>query len=302
MLVLAFYAVMLVIAGLCLHLWRQRLERTRRWWIGIAGLIIALAVFVSLARSELMFLKILGLLLMPAGLLWLALGAMAIWAWRRGQTAVALALCGLFLGHTLAGNQLLGTWLTARLERGVAWVDPTTVPRFDAVCVLGGGTDTDADGHDELNESGDRVVIAARLYLAGKTGFVVASGTEIPHIDNSQANLADQAANIWRGLNIPEQAIIRIPPGPINTAQEVAAYKALIAARGWTRVGLVSSAWHLPRALRLCDDIGLSMIPIPSDHRNRMPALSPYWLIPQGSGYALVHHACWEMLGCLLRR
>lgn len=302
MLVLLFLALIVVIGVLTVQLWGRRRDRTRSWWLLVAGLILALAVFISLARSELMFMKIIALLLMPAGLLWMALAGTAVQAWRTGATRQALILSGLFLLHTLAGNQIVGTWLMQRLESGLVYVDPRTVERFDAVCVLGGGTDADAEGHDELGDGGDRILFAARLYDAGKAAHLVASGTEIPHIEGSERNMADQSESLWRGLNIPASVIVKIPAGPINTVQELSAYKTLIAAQGWTRVGVISSAWHLPRAMRLCEKIGLTLIPIPCDHRDRMPALSPFWLIPEASGYSQMQHACWEMLGCLMRR
>ena len=52
----------------------------------------------------------------------------------------------------------------------------------------------------------------------------------------------------------------------------------------------------------MCARIGLVMVPIPGDHRNRLPVPSCYFLVPQQEGFAKVHHACWELLGCWLGR
>jgi uncharacterized SAM-binding protein YcdF (DUF218 family) len=298
----SFFLLLAVLVLLAEQLWHGRLSRTRSWWLMLCGLILAVAAIASLVRSDVIYPKMIALMLMPVGLLWLLLIGIAIAAWRARRTALALALSAAVLADTVAGNVLVGTWMIARLEQGVPACDLATVARFDAVCVLGGGTQIDAEGHFELGDCGDRLLVAARLYMSGKTPYLVASGTDIAGIEGDRNNLADITASLWRGIGIPASAIITIPPGPVNTAQELAAYKTLIAARGWQRVGLVSSAWHLPRALRLCEPLGLSLVPIPCDHRNRLPAVSWYWLIPQERGYQLLHHACWELLGGWLGR
>ncbi len=277
-------------------------ERTRRSCLALAAALLALGAVALLARSDLVCAKMAALVLMPAGLAWLLLAVCAVQAWRRPGRSWAGVFAGLFLLLTLAGNDYLGSALLALLERGLPHVDAQQVEGFDAVCILGGGTLEDADGNGELGDGGDRLAVAAALVHAGKAPLVVASGSRIGVIADGDRNLADETAVLLIGLGVPPERIIRCASGPENTAQEVAAYQALIAERGWKRVGLISSAWHLPRALRLCARIDLAMVPIPADHRNRLPAPSCYYLVPQQEGFVKVHHACWELLGCLLRR
>jgi uncharacterized SAM-binding protein YcdF (DUF218 family) len=279
-----------------------RRDRSRRFWLSLAGALLGLGAVAVLARLDLVCAKIIALVMMPAGLLWLLLAVGAVQAWRRGSRALAGVCAGLFLLHSLAGSVYLGSALLALLERGLPRVAVQQLAAFDAVCILGGGTVEDADGNGELGDAGDRIAVAATLYHAGKAPLVVASGSRIRAIDNGARNLADETAALLSGLGVPPERIIRLASGPENTAQEVAAYGQLIAERGWKRVGLISSAWHLPRALRLCARIGLAMVPIPADHRDRMPDPSCFWLVPQQEGFAKVHLACWEMLGGLLSR
>jgi uncharacterized SAM-binding protein YcdF (DUF218 family) len=279
-----------------------RKERSRRFWLSLSAALLGLGTVAVLAKLDLVCAKILALVMLPAGLLWLLLAVCAVVAWRRRSRALAGVCAGLFLLHSLAGSMYLGSALLAHLERGLPRIDVQQVEGFDAVCILGGGTLEDADGNGELGDSGDRLAIAATLYHAGKTPLVVASGTRIGTMTSGGLDLANETTILLKGLGVPPERIIRLASGPENTAQEVAAYQALIAERGWRRVGLISSAWHLPRALRLCARIGLAMVPIPADHRNRMPALSSYFLVPQQEGFARVHIACWELLGSLLSR
>jgi len=277
-------------------------ERSRRRWLAAAAILLGLGVVAILAMVDLVCAKIVALLMMPAGLVWLLLAVCAVQAWRRRSRAFAGVLGALFLLDTLAGNVYLGAALLTLLERGLPHLDVRSVEGFDAVCILGGGTLEDADGVGELGDGGDRIAVAAALVHAGKTALVVASGTRIGSLNGGRSNLADETADLLVGLGVPPAQIIRLESGPVNTAQEVAAYQQLIAERGWRRVGLVSSAWHLPRALRLCARIGLVMVPIPADHRNRLPAPSCFWLVPQEEGFVKVHHACWELLGCWFTR
>ena len=58
--------------------------------------------------------------------------------------------------------------------------------------------------------------------------------------------------------------------------------KRLLSARpDWKRIGLVSSAWHPPRAQRLLGDVGETVVPIPSDFRSGFWIPSPDMLVPQ---------------------
>lgn len=279
-----------------------RRERTRPFWFATATAALALGVVLLLAASDLVCAKILGLIVLPAGLVWLLLAGATLFAWRRSQRAAAAALGALFLFDTFAGNIYCGSALLALLERGLPHPDAAQLASFDAVCILGGGTLADADGVGELGDGGDRLAVAAALYHAGKTPLLVISGTRIASVSTGELDLSEESAVILHGLGVPEAHLVRLPPGPQNTAQELGAYRLLIAERGWHRVGVVSSAWHLPRAMRLCARIGLELVPLAADHRNRLPALSAYYLVPQEEGFAKVHHACWELLGCLLVR
>jgi uncharacterized SAM-binding protein YcdF (DUF218 family) len=295
-------AAIAVSTGAVIRAAELRHQRSRRFWLCCAATLLGLGMVALLARSDLVCAKIIALVLMPAGLVWLLLAVCAVQAWRRQGRAAAAVLGALFLLHTLAGNVYLGSVLLSLLERGLPHLDAEQLAAFDAVCILGGGTLEDADGIGELGDGGDRLAVAAALVHSGKTPLVVASGTRIGAITGADTNLANETATLLIGLGVAPGQIIRLAGGPENTAQEVAAYKQLIAERGWKRVGLISSAWHLPRALRLCARIGLVMVPIPADHRNRLPSPSCYWLVPQEEGFSKIQHACWEWLGCWLAR
>ncbi|MEI6607316.1 MAG: YdcF family protein [Verrucomicrobiota bacterium] len=236
--------------------------------------------------------KIVALLVLPPGLLWLGLMVLAGWPGLRrgGRSLVALVL----LGYTLTGNPWLGGWLLGCLESPYVAVSQPA-QRFDAICVLGGGSSARPDGTPQLGPAGDRLLEPARMFLAGKTEYLVASGLNVTDGGGTRS-LADDTAALWRDLGIPETAIIRLSE-PRTTKEEILAYKALIAGRSWQRVGVCSSAWHLRRVEAICRNEGLLMIPLPADFLSGRLPWNPMYAVPQARGFHNVQKALWEYLG-----
>jgi len=240
--------------------------------------------------------KTLGQLALPAGLLWLLLLAAAGLLLRRRHWAPAALVLLVWGLYTAAGDFYLGTALLAGLERTIPPVDFATVEPFDAVCVLGGGTELDPWGRPILATSGDRVLTAARLWRAGKARTLVASGVAL----DDEGRIRDggqETRALWRELGIPDTAIVVVAEPCWITRDEIAALRALQIRLGWERMALVSSAWHLPRALALADKAGLRCTPVGADWRGRARPLQLHRLVPQGTGFELTAIACKEYLG-----
>ena len=240
--------------------------------------------------------KTLGLLVMPAGLLWLFLLAGAGLCLLRKQRLPATLFLLVALGYGLAGNVYLGSALMARLEAGVPPVDVAAIAPFDAVCVLGGGSQQDPFGRAQVNLSGDRIVLAARLWHAGKARVLVASGRSRDSLGLPR-DLGQETRTLWRSLGVPDTAILVVDEPCWNTRDEILADRRLQLRHGWPRVGLVSSAWHLPRALGLARKAGFEATPLGADWRGRRHPFQLQLLVPQAEGFMDVQRACWELLG-----
>ncbi|MCX6874572.1 MAG: YdcF family protein [Verrucomicrobia bacterium] len=265
------------------------LVRARCWWLPAA---VGGGLLVWSVPSRLIATKIIGLLALPPGLVWLGLMALAGWPGlvRRARVLAALIL----IVYTLAGNAWVGAYLLDRLEAPYVGM-PRPSGRFDAICVLGGGSSASPDGRAQLGPAGDRLIVPARLYLSGMAGHLVASGLNVTDLGGSRS-LADETAGIWRDLGIPGNAITRLSE-PRTTKEEIREYRKLMATRQWRRVGVCSSAWHLRRVERICRSEGVDMMPIPADFLSaRLPA-SPMYAIPQARGFQNVQKALWEYLG-----
>jgi uncharacterized SAM-binding protein YcdF (DUF218 family) len=240
--------------------------------------------------------KTLALLAMPAGLLWLLLLVLAGGCLRRRQRGPAVLALAATLLVTLAGNVRVADALVGSLERRVPVLDPATLPVLDAVWVLGGGTEQDPAGRPQLNLAGDRVFLAARLWQAGKARLLVASGMARDGITGFRDG-GRETRDLWRAVGVPEPAILVVPEPCWNTRDEIRACARLQAARGWGRVGLVSSASHLPRALALARRAGLDLVPLAADRLDRPRPFQIQDLVPQGRAFEVTQRACWEYLG-----
>jgi len=245
--------------------------------------------------------KLVAALVMPAGLTWGLLGALAwrVSAVRAGRLAVAA--WALWLGFGLAGNGWVSRMLDGWLERPYARVDPLALPPFDAVLVLGGGVGQHPNGQVTLGDSGDRLALAARLFHTGKAPVLVATGPLLPVGERPTTSVPLLTARVWRDLGVPDAAIVMVE-GPRATRDEVAALTGLVRERGWRRVGLVTSARHLRRAVGLCRRAGLEVVPLPADFAVTVSPARPAGLVPSGQGFADVQAACWELLGAAVGR
>ncbi len=261
-----------------------------------APLLVPAAVSVGLAflsfPSLLIAKKVIGFLVLPSGLVWLGLMALVAWpGWSRGGRVFgALVLCV----YTLAGNPWFGGWLLGKLEAPYSSIAQSEEP-FDAICVLGGGSSATPGGTAQLGPSGDRLMVPAKLFLSGKTRHLVASGLSVTDIGGSRS-IADDTAALWIALGIPDSDISRLST-PRTTSEEIRAYKELIAAKSWKRVGVCTSAWHLRRVEKICRKEGVAMIPIPADFLSSPLPWTPMYAVPQARGFQNVQKALWEFLG-----
>jgi len=276
------------------------------WWMALThrtfqarifgGVALAAGATLAIAaRDDLGLQKLISTLVMPTGLFWLALGAFALWAFSRGEKGLGGALLVTWILYSVTGNSWLAVAMVTDLEDRVPPAKLAADEVLDAIVVPGGGAGFNRFGEAQLGDYGDRVMAAARLYRAGRARYLVTTGSSISSISAAQ-DLSDATRIIWVELGIPDEAIIRIPE-PKNTSEEIAATKRLVDTRKWTRVGMVGSAYHLPRILALCARADLSVVPIAADRRGGTPVWHPLGLIPSANSARTFSLVSWETLG-----
>jgi len=274
---------------------------TRRWpfVVVIAG---AVAVAVAAAPEAIILQKALGRVALPLGLLWAFLWARTIWLAGAFDVRGALRVGAIAVAVTVVGNEPLGQQMMKIIEAPYQQ-DPFSEAPFDAIIVLGGGAQLGPHGHHELGPAGDRVFLGARLFLAGKTPVLVTTGSAITGFRQAFDNTGATAL-MWKEVGVPADAIIQVGDSR-NTSEEARACARLIAERGWRRVGLVTSAWHLRRAEGLFQQAGIPagvIVPLAADHHGTPSWEGLFSVVPVGSGAWLQQKAAWELLGAAVGR
>jgi uncharacterized SAM-binding protein YcdF (DUF218 family) len=230
--------------------------------------------------------KVLPALLLPTCLtLWLC----AYGAWRRKRWPVFLGIGVLAVaGCPVVANGLLMT-LEDRYRDAGRGLD-----QLDAVYVLGGYSESyqTEELEPQWNEAGDRLELGLRMVLEGRAGVLVlsAGGAEGILTEGARA----KAIALRRGLR-EEQVVVTSAVN--NTADEAQRIAALMGERGWRRVALVTSAFHMRRALMQMAVAGVDLMPAPTDFH----AVEGGWrlqdLVPQGDALRWSEKALREWIG-----
>ncbi|MDQ3069312.1 MAG: YdcF family protein [Acidobacteriota bacterium] len=120
---------------------------------------------------------------------------------------------------------------------------PASSERADVIYVLAGGlVDRWLEGYDLWREGRAPLILLSRGVSDTGSERLEARGIHIP--DGSE--LARDA--MVQKLGVPAAAVELVPYRADNTAQEAAALQRLAAARGWTRIIVVTSVPHTRRS------------------------------------------------------
>ncbi|MBR3085716.1 MAG: YdcF family protein [Kiritimatiellae bacterium] len=189
----------------------------------------------------------------PVGVcLMLVAASLAAGMLRRRQCAMAasaLAFIWLWFWGTNGAVRIFAQPLDACETVAVA-----DLPEADAVLILGGGMTVNAHyGVAEMYSAADRVWQGARVYRAGKARRVVLTG----------AGTLDSTVPLLVDLGVP-QAAISIYDTPRNTEEEAGRIKEEFGPGA--KIILVTSAWHMRRALLLFRRAGLDVVPCAADY------------------------------------
>jgi uncharacterized SAM-binding protein YcdF (DUF218 family) len=208
------------------------------------------------------FSKLLPTLVYPLGLASIAI-ILAIFLHRRVRLQRAIlifAVVSLWAG----GNRWVATGLAHSLESRYPSPDP--VPHAQVLVLLGGGTDPPEPPRRmvEINSAGDRVLYAAQLYREGKTDTILVSGGLLDW-DRQATTPAQDMASLLEWMGVPASAIWQ--QGESHNTYEDAFFCAkVLKEKRVNRILLVTSAWHMPRAVKLFQAQGLDVIPLPTDY------------------------------------
>ncbi len=168
---------------------------------------------------------------------------------------------------------------------------------YDAVILLGGvveDREQASNGQPAYNESAERLLSTYDLLRTGKARFAVVSGGAVnesrTQVVEAQA-LADQLVR-W-GI-APDRVIVESHAR--NTYENALDSAAIVRARGWQRVVIVTSAFHMDRAMGCFRAVDLDVDALPVDYRSYGGGFASEWL-PRAEHLAASSKAIREWFG-----
>ncbi|MGB0600041.1 MAG: YdcF family protein [Rubripirellula sp.] len=215
--------------------------------------------------------KILTELIMPFGLIWIGLFFVTTMLLIRKQFKLGIVAGLIWCLCSIAGNNYLAGWGIRSLEERFHSVDPLKAGPFEAVVLLGGSTSKAPNGQLQVNQNGDRVVLAARLYHAGVTQRILCTGTRIQGLSTAELDEAQASRILLMDLGVAESAIQIL--GGRNTSEEMREIADELVSE--SEVGIVTSAWHLPRAMALAKSEGIRAVPLPANFNGGRERIEP---------------------------
>ncbi len=238
---------------------------TRKRLLLLLPVLVLLAVFLA-GNNDLRLVAEKGAtaLVMPFGLCWLISLFCCLIAWKRGERSLFRLAALLSVILYLAGNGVLAKWLLRSLEYEYLTCLPLDSGNYDTVILLGGGTGTRPGNLAELGFAGDRVFLAAELFHAGKTRHILCTGTKIERLDRGGSNPGEAAIVLLGRVGVPTDCLTYVEGR--TTSEEMRQLASVLPDK--PRVGLITSAWHMRRAVRLARAEGLTVLPLPADFRS----------------------------------
>lgn len=204
--------------------------------------------------------KCLPVLALPIGVVFLLL-LLALWQQKRWPAVLATVV--LYLSSiSVTGNALISL-----LESRYPPVPIAQAGTGDAIVVLSGifGPAAQPGYLVNLGESVERLEGGIVLCKTAVAPWLVFTGGRIPWEGQSRVEgEVSRDAAIARG--VPAEKLL-VTGEASNTADEARAVAELVRIRGWKRVILVTTAWHMPRAVWLFRRAGVECSAFPVDFR-----------------------------------
>ncbi len=209
---------------------------------------------------------------MPLGVVSVLALAGAVYCSSQGTRFPSLVFLVIFLTIATSSNAKVASMAMQSLEWPRARLSPDMRP-FRCIVVLGGGVSVAHDGVAELGQDGQRIVRAAQLWHAGQTESIICTGTSI----RDDPDPSTTGRELLESLGVPADVIFEVAGE--NTAREMKNLADFFRspddgfpAAG--RVGLITSAFHMKRAMTLAKGRELEFMPISVSFRSD-PKLEP---------------------------
>ena len=191
--------------------------------------------------------------------------------------------------------------LTARsiwvgLESEYPYQPMSALPKADAVLVLSGmlgGFETE-DGYVTEWGDPDRFFVGVQLVKLGKADRLIFTRGQMPWSESPPEGEMLKQKALEMGVS-PDQILLTSIVS--NTAEESLAVKELMAEYGLTKIILVTSSFHLPRAKLLFDKAGVDTYPYPTDFKAASRDVTWLHFIPSADAFKATSNGIKEYIG-----
>lgn len=238
--------------------------------------------------------KILPELILPVGgtLLLLVMAAF------RRSWGIVFGACFLLLFSSIPWT---GNYLIESMETGMERFAATKAGQAEAIVVLSIGR-TVAPGPDKISEwhDADRFFGGIELFQAGKAPLLIFTGGSAPWEKDAPLE-GEILARYARSMALPTEAI-RVTRRAFNTKEEAAAVRELLPVKpeSGTRILLVTSALHMPRAKKVFEKAGFQVLSFPVDFvTSATKKTYPTDFVPSAAGLFKTSTALRELYGRL---
>ena len=236
----------------------------------------------------------------PLGLSLLAWVA-ALILYLRGYHSLARggALFGIAV-TLLFSNPIIGEALIQSLEDDYQAREPQRYPTAGAIVVLGGVTKVPVPPRVgiEVGDGFDRLQVGVRLLKARRAPLLILSGGAIASLSGSDSPEADRLRSLALEYGVDDRSML-LERASRNTHENAVLTGKLLGPRGIERIILVTSAWHMRRAEAAFQQLGIEIIPAPTDFEAVPRPMSVRRLLPDATALLYSTKAMKEYLGLL---
>lgn len=196
----------------------------------------------------------------------------------------------------VASNPIIAKRASAYLEKDFPPTALDDVRAIDTVIVLSGMVNavrtSDGSVFYEFGSAVDRIDAGIALLQTGTADHLILTRGQVPWSIGIPEG--EHLMNIAMSRGVAEERIT-LTDRVENTEQEARAIASMIAPG--TTVGLVTSAFHMPRALQVFQSQGIDVLPIAVDYRQSFNRTTLMDFIPSANALSNVSSFTREMIG-----
>ena len=238
--------------------------------------------------------KVFAMFLFPYPL-FLVIATVVAWRMPRGRLR---RLYRLALGLTwLLSMHVTSAFLMSVLENRHPAQTVERIPKVDAIVVLAGMVNSKSHRGDrpEFVSSVDRILLGEELLRAQKAPVLLLSGGSGFLVQSGESESRELAR--WLERRGVASGSIVVEADSRNTAENARETVKIARSRGWSRLILVTSAFHMPRSVLCFRKQGLEVVPAPVDYYTFTEFPGPEALVPAADGISVSTLALKEYVG-----